>query len=289
MEQSWPAPAKINLYLHVTGRRNDGYHTLDTLFQFLDFGDDLFLEVKTGGRIERRTDLPLIPEDRDLAVRAARVLQKATGCRRGVSIALTKRTPVGGGLGGGSSDAATVLLALDHLWRLDLGIERLANLGGSLGADVPVFVRGHAARATGVGDVLEPQSPAENWYLLVIPPVSVGTGGVFAAWDRQNDLTPPGGDSKIRDFRAVRSGNDLEPIVRGLYPEVDNAMNWLAEFGYPQMAGSGASVFLELPSVERGTEILAALPATIGKGLVVRGINRHPVHVRLYGGALQLN
>jgi len=284
MDQSWPAPAKINLYLNVTGRRNDGYHTLDTLFQFLDFGDDLAFEVTPGGRISRRTDLPTVAEEHDLVVRAARALQEATGCQKGVSISVGKRIPIGGGLGGGSSDAATTLLVLNHLWGLDLDLGRLAQLAITLGADVPVFVWGRASRAKGVGDLLEPASPPENWYLIVVPPVRVATRDVFAALDRRTDLTPPGGASRIRGFRAAGDGNDLEPIVRELYPEVDNAMKWLAKFGMPQMTGSGACVFISMASAEAGRDALKFLPAAIGSGFVARGLNQHPVHGQLYSG-----
>lgn len=283
MHETWPAPAKLNLYLHVTGRRADGYHTLDTLFQFLDHGDALRFEITPGSQITRAEPLVGVAEDQDLTVRAARTLQARSGVSRGVVIHLTKRLPQGGGLGGGSSDAATTLLVLNHLWACGLDMEELAALGLSLGADVPVFVRGLAARAEGVGEVLQPAEPPESAYVVLVPPLQVSTAAVFAAWDREFQLTPPGTASRIRGFRAAPDGNDLEPIVRRLYPPVDNALRWLEKFGSARMTGSGACVFLPVESVERGREILIARPAELADGFVAQGMNRHPLHVRLYG------
>jgi 4-diphosphocytidyl-2-C-methyl-D-erythritol kinase len=279
----WPAPAKLNLYLHVTGRRADGYHTLDTLFQFLDHGDELRFEITPDPRITRAAPLAGVGEDHDLTVRAARALQARAGVARGAVIHLTKRLPLGGGLGGGSSDAATTLLALNHLWGCGLDLDALAVLGLTLGADVPVFVRGHAARAEGVGEVLQPADPPETAYVVLVPPVQVSTAGVFAAWDREFQLTPPGAAGRIRGFRATPDGNDLATIVRRLYPAVDNALSWLEKFGPARMTGSGACVFLPVASVERGREILNARPQGLADGFVARGVNRHPVHARLYG------
>lgn len=283
MTETWPAPAKLNLFLHVTGRRPDGYHTLDTLFQFLDVGDVLRFELTADGRIARARPLAGVAEDRDLTLRAARALQARAGAARGAIIHLDKRLPAGGGLGGGSSDAATTLLALNHLWGCGLSLDVLAALGLTLGADVPVFVRGHAARAEGVGEVLEPAEPPEGVYVVLAPPVQVSTAEVFAAWDREFHLTPPEAVSRIRGFRADRGGNDLEPVVRRLYPQVDNALTWLGNYGTARMTGSGACVFLPVDAAGRGREILAALPAGLADGFVARGVNRHPVHARLYG------
>ena len=283
MRQTWPAPAKLNLFLHVTGRRPDGYHTLDTLFQFLDYGDELSFEITDVPRIGRALPLADVPEDRDLTIRAARALQTQAGVERGVVVHLTKRLPQGGGLGGGSSDAATTLLALNHLWGCGLGLDELAVLGLSLGADVPVFVRGQAARAVGVGEVLEPANPPESAYVVLMPPVQVSTASVFAAWDREFQLTPPGAAGRIRGFRATPDGNDLEPIVRRLYPPVDDALRWLAKFCPARMTGSGARVFVPVASMEEGREILAARPEGLADGFVTRSVNRHPLHVRLFG------
>jgi 4-diphosphocytidyl-2-C-methyl-D-erythritol kinase len=224
-----------------------------------------------------------VSDDQDLTVRAARALQARAGVARGAVIYLTKRLPLGGGLGGGSSDAATTLLALNHLWGCGLSLDELAGLGLTLGADVPVFVRGHAARAEGVGEVLQPADPPETAYVVLVPPVQVSTAGVFAAWDREFQLTPPGAAGRIRGFRATPDGNDLAPIVRRLYPAVDNALSWLEKFGPARMTGSGACVFVPVASVEQGREILDARPQGLADGFVARGVNRHPVHARLYG------
>ena len=279
---SWPAPAKLNLFLHVTGRRPDGYHTLQTLFQFLDVGDDLQFDVTRDGRIARANSLPGVPEDRDLCVRAARLLQAASGSTQGAIIHLDKRLPLGGGLGGGSSDAATTLLALNELWGCGLAADALAALGLKLGADVPVFVRGHAAWAEGVGEVLIPAEPPERWVVVLAPAVSVSTAVVFAAFDdaRELDLTPYSPAITIRDFHAGRGRNDLEPVVRRLYPEVDNALKWLGNFGAARMTGSGACVFLPVADEVAGRAILAQCPATLASGFVARSRNVHPLLVR---------
>lgn len=277
---SWPAPAKLNLFLHVTGRRPDGYHTLQTLFQFLDVGDELRFDVTGDGRIARAQVLPGVPEDRDLCVRAARLLQAASGTTQGVVIHLDKRLPLGGGLGGGSSDAATTLLALNELWGCGLAPEALAALGLKLGADVPVFVHGHAAWAEGVGEVLTPAEPAERWVLVLVPAVSVSTAEVFAAYDRELDLTPYSPAITIRDFHAGRGRNDLESVVRRLYPEVDNALKWLGKFGDARMTGSGACVFLPVADAASGEAILAHRPPALAGGFVTHSRNVHPLQAR---------
>ena len=274
---SWPAPAKLNLFLHVTGRRPDGYHTLQTLFQFLDVGDELRFDVTRDGRIARANILPGVPEDRDLCVRAACLLQAASGSTHGAVIHLDKRLPLGGGLGGGSSDAATTLLALNELWGCGLTPEALAALGLKLGADVPVFVRGHAAWAEGVGEVLTPAEPPERWVVVLAPAVNVSTAEVFAVYDRELDLTPYSPAITIRDFHAGRGRNDLEPVVRRLYPEVDNALKWLGNFGDARMTGSGACVFLPVADEVAGRAILAQCPAALAGGFVARGRNVHPL------------
>jgi len=284
MTPSWPAPAKLNLFLHVTGRRPDGYHTLQTLFQFLDYGDRLQFTPTDDGRIVRSHPLPGVPEESDLSMRAARLLREAAGVRSGAVIRLEKQLPLGGGLGGGSSDAATTLLALNKLWNCGLDLDRLAALGLTLGADVPVFVRGHAAWAEGVGEVLTPAEPPESWYVVLAPRVAVSTAQVFAAFGRETDLTLARPPLTIRDFHAGRVRNDLEPVVRRLYPEVDNALTWLGKFGDARMTGSGACVFVPVESEARGREILAARAQEMN-GFVARGRNVHPLHARLYGEA----
>jgi len=277
---SWPAPAKLNLFLHVTGRRPDGYHTLQTLFQFLDVCDELRFDLTGDGRIARARELAGVPEERDLCVRAARLLQAASGITQGAVIHLDKRLPLGGGLGGGSSDAATTLLALNELWGCGLTPEALAALGLKLGADVPVFVRGHAAWAEGVGEMLTPADPPERWVVVLAPAVAVSTAQVFSAYDREHDLTPYSPAITIRDFHAGRGRNDLEPVVRRLYPEVDNALKWLGKFGDARMTGSGACVFLPVVDAAAGQAILAECPAALAGGFVAQCRNLHPLHAR---------
>ena len=278
--ESWPAPAKLNLFLHVTGRRPDGYHTLQTLFQFLDVGDDLSFDLTRDGRITRANLLSGVPEERDLCVRAARLLQAASGATHGAIIHLDKRLPLGGGLGGGSSDAATTLLALNELWGCNLAPGALAALGLKIGADVPVFVHGHAAWAEGVGEILAPADPPERWVLVLVPAVSVSTAEVFAAYDNELDLTPYSPAITIRDFHAGRGRNDLEPVVRRLYPEVDNALKWLGNFGDARMTGSGACVFLPVADEASGRSILAQCPTGLAGGFVTHGRNVHPLLAR---------
>ena len=277
---SWPAPAKLNLFLHVTGRRPDGYHTLQTLFQFLELHDELRFELTSDGRIGRARDLPGVPEDHDLCLRAARLLQAASSATQGAIVHLDKRLPLGGGLGGGSSDAATTLLALNELWGCGFTRAALAALGLQLGADVPVFVQGRAAWAEGVGELLTPAEPPEHWFVVLVPPVAVATAQAFAAFDRGLDLTPYRAAITIRDFRAGQTCNDLEPVVRRQHPEVDSALNWLSNFGAARMTGSGACVFLPVADETAGQAILTQCPAALAEGFVTRGLNRHPLHER---------
>lgn len=268
----WPAPAKINLFLHVVGRRPDGYHRLQTVFQFLDYGDELVFRVRDDGRVARtQASAPFLPED-DLSVRAARLLQTESGTTRGVEIDLSKRIPIGAGLGGGSSDAATTLIALNRLWGLGLGRSELAALGLRLGADVPVFIGGHAAWAEGVGEILTEIDPEEGWYLVMAPPVQVSTAEIFKA----RSLTAYSTPITIRDFHAGRVRNDLEQVARQHYPEVDRALQWLAGFGAARMTGSGGGVYLKVVDRAQGERILAQRPSWLG-GFVARGVNRHPL------------
>jgi 4-diphosphocytidyl-2-C-methyl-D-erythritol kinase len=270
--KTWPAPAKLNLFLHVVGRRADGYHLLQTVFQFLDFGDELAFRVTDDGRIARATPWPDVPEETDLCVRAARLLQAHAGIGKGAEIALTKRIPLGGGLGGGSSDAATTLLALNELWGLGLPRARLAALGLELGADVPVFIQGRSAWAEGVGERLTPVELPEAWYVVLVPPARVSTAEVFA----DPELTRSSPPITIRDFHAGRTRNDLEPVVRRRYPEIDQAFGWLAQFGTARLTGSGACVFLRVEDAGAGRNILGRIPKPFS-GFVARGINRHPL------------
>jgi 4-diphosphocytidyl-2-C-methyl-D-erythritol kinase len=276
----WPAPAKLNLFLHVTGRRPDGYHLLQTAFQFVDFGDELAFRVTDDGHITRTRELPGVPAEADLSVRAAHALKAVTGCVHGVEITLEKRLPAGGGLGGGSSDAATTLIALNQLWKTGLSVEQLAALGLGLGADVPVFVHGRAAWAEGVGEQLTPIDLPEPWYLVVAPPVQVSTAEIFAEYARQRGLTPYTPPRTIRDLRAGQAGNDLEPVTRSCYPQVEQCFELLAACkSKPRMTGSGGCVFAEVSDRGAGEDVLATLPPGFA-GFVARAMNRHPLYQR---------
>lgn len=272
----WPAPAKLNLFLHIVGRRSDGYHLLQTVFQFLDYGDELTFHVTDDGIITRTDELAGVPADADLTLRAARSLQRAIKGYLGVAVTLRKRVPMGGGLGGGSSDAATTLLALNQLWRAGLSVPELAALGLGLGADVPMFVNGHAALAEGVGEVLTPIELPEPWYLVIAPPVHVPTAEIYAAFAAERGLTPYTMPRTIRDLRARDGHNDLERVVRARYPAVESAFGWLARHGQPRMTGSGGCVFVEVEDADRGKRLLTELPPGL-TGFVARGMNRHPL------------
>ncbi len=279
--QSWPAPAKINLFLHITGRRADGYHLLQTVFQFLDYGDSLAFTVRQDGRVRRVGEIAGVAAEDDLTVRAARRLQVVTGTPLGVDINIEKRLPMGGGLGGGSSDAATTLVALNHLWQLGLSVDELATIGLQLGADVPVFVRGRAAWAEGVGEELTPLELPEPWFLLLIPPCHVSTADIFAA----PELTRNVQRSKIPAFLSGPGSeqwvNVFEPVVRQRYPEVDKALKWLANFAPARMSGSGASVFAAFDSEALAQQVLAQAALSGWRGFVARGLNHSPLHARL--------
>lgn len=268
-----PAPAKLNLMLHILGRRADGYHELQTLFQFLDYGDELSFSLREDGQIRLHTDLPGVDHDSNLIVRAARLLQRESGCTLGADIALTKRLPMGGGIGGGSSDAATTLLGLDHLWRLDLGEDRLAGLGLALGADVPVFVRGHAAFAEGVGERLQPVDLEEPWFLVLAPQVSVSTAEIFAA----PELTRNTPAITVRSLLAGGGHNDCQPVVERRYPEVRNALSLLNKFVPASMTGTGACVFGSFPNEGEADKVRRQLPASL-PSFVARGRNVSMLH-----------
>lgn len=272
---AWPAPAKINLFLHIVGKREDGYHNLQTVFQFLDYGDDLHFELNYDGKICRRYDLGF-GEDVDLCLRAAVLLREFSSPECGVTIDITKRLPMGGGLGGGSSDAATVLLALNDLWGVGLNREKLAELGLILGADVPVFVMGRAAWAEGIGEKLSPIELSEPWYVVLNPQISVSTAQIFS----NKHLTPA---PEMKRIRALEKGvdssfgeNQLEAIVRAEYPHVNSLIEWLSEYGQPRMSGSGGSVFMPVLNQQQGLEILAKRPS-YSVGFVAKGLNHHPL------------
>jgi 4-diphosphocytidyl-2-C-methyl-D-erythritol kinase len=269
---AWPAPAKLNLMLRIVGRRPDGYHLLQTVFQLLDYGDELRFTLRDDGEVRRAGDVPGVAPDADLVVRAARLLQQETGCALGVEITVRKRIPMGGGLGGGSSDAATTLLALNRLWGLGLDQARLAALGLSLGADVPVFVWGRSAWSEGVGEVLTPLDLPEVWYAVVRAPCAVSTAEVFA----DPELTRNSPVTTIAAFFAGPRQNDCLPVVRRRYPPVDNALGWLGRFGTAQLTGTGACVFAAFAREAEAQAVIAALPPD-HEGFVARGLNRSPV------------
>ena len=271
-KQLWPAPAKLNLFLSITGRRADGYHLLQTVFQFIDFCDELRFEILDDESITRATEIENVPENQDLTVRAARLLQADSATTLGAKIHINKNIPMGGGLGGGSSDAATTLVALNELWQLGYSKQRLAELGLSLGADVPVFVHGHAAWAEGVGEQLEPVNLPESWYFVIIPPCHVTTEQIFAAPELTRDAPP----ITIRDFLAGQGNNVFESVVRDKYHEVDMVFLWLAEYGRPRLTGTGACVFAEFDSASAAQQVADKLPAH-WQGLVAKGKNVSPL------------
>ena len=281
---TWPAPAKLNLFLHIVGRREDGYHDLQTVFQFIDLEDRLTFTPRNDGAVRRVSAHPQVDAAGDLTLRAAQLLKSHTGTTAGVDIVLDKRIPVGGGLGGGSSDAATTLLALNRLWDLGLDGDALAALGLALGADVPVFVRGRAAFAEGVGERLEPIELDTPWYAIVHPGCSVSTARVFSdpALTRDStplrirDLAPPGGETLAAHTLLEVARNDCEPVARALYPQVDAAFRWLAGRGAARMTGTGACIFAPFETHDAAHDALRALPAE-WQGFVARGMNRSTV------------
>jgi 4-diphosphocytidyl-2-C-methyl-D-erythritol kinase len=272
MERLWPAPGKLNLFLRIVGRRADGYHLLQTVFQFIDRCDTLSFDIRDDGAIRALHALPGVSPQADLTVRAARLLQRLTGTPLGADISLSKTLPMGGGLGGGSSDAATTLVALNHLWQTGLDPDRLAELGLSLGADVPVFVCGRAAWAEGVGEKLTAVDVEEPWYVVLSPAVEVSTAGVFGDPELTRDSPP----IRITSFRAGTLGNDCEPVVRRRYPQVAQALDWLGQFGQARLTGTGACVFAPFGGRAEAEEVLARGPPG-WVGFVARGLNRSPL------------
>jgi 4-diphosphocytidyl-2-C-methyl-D-erythritol kinase len=269
---AWPAPAKLNLFLHIVGRRPDGFHLLQTLFQLLDVGDELRFQVTGDGQLVRDYELPGVSEQADLILRAARALQSRCGKVQGAIIRLRKRLPAGGGLGGGSSDAATTLVALNHLWGCGLSNAELAEIGLGLGADVPVFVYGHSAWAEGVGERLEPVDLPPRWYVVLAPRVSVSTAGVFSEPQLIRDCPP----ITIRDFLAGRGQNVCEPIVSARYPEVAAALQALSRYAPARLTGTGACVFAAFDDEQAARNSWAEL-AGDWPGFVARGVNTSPL------------
>jgi 4-diphosphocytidyl-2-C-methyl-D-erythritol kinase len=271
--QAFPAPAKVNLFLHIVGRRADGYHLLQSVFRLLDRCDTLHLRPTNDGLVRRIADIPGVPEDNDLCVRAARLLQQHTGCTLGVEIRLDKILPMGGGVGGGSSDAATVLLALNRLWNLNLPREELIALGLRLGADVPVFVFGQNAWAEGVGEQLQAVALAPAWYVVLTPRAHVSTAEIFSSEELTRDTNP----ATMAAFFKGYGRNDLEPVVCRHYPAVKNCLVWLKQFGDARMSGSGASVFLEVDNEAEAQRIYSLKPENVA-GFVAQGLDKHPLY-----------
>lgn len=274
MSLTLPAPAKLNLCLHILGRRPDGYHQLQTVFQLLDRGDTLSFAPRDDERLRLTPPLPGLAEEDNLVLRAARLLAPHAHTPAGADITLDKQLPAGGGLGGGSSDAATTLLALNHLWQCRLSEDELARLGLQLGADVPVFVRGHSAWAEGVGEQLSPLTLPEHWFVILTPPVTVATGEVFGHRDLTRDTAP----ITVAAFLERGGKNDCQPLVRKLYPDVDKALIWLKKFAAnAKMSGTGASLFAAFDTEVEANHVREQVP-TRWRAFVAQGINRSPTH-----------
>jgi 4-diphosphocytidyl-2-C-methyl-D-erythritol kinase len=270
--QYFPAPAKLNLFLHVVGRRADGYHLLQSVFRLIDAADDVGIAVREDGVIRRLKPVEGIPEDADLCVRAARLLKERTNIPLGADIDLIKRLPVGGGLGGGSSDAATVLWVLNTLWKTGLAQSDLQKLGAELGADVPFFLFGESAFVEGIGERLSPIALAPAWYLVLVPPVQVATVGIFAAPELKRDTATIANS----DYREGFGGNDLQAVTCARYPEVAEHLAWLSQHASARMTGSGACVFAPFSGEKDALAVLALLPAEM-RGFVARGLDSHPL------------
>ena len=282
--KTWPAPAKLNLFLHITGQRPDGYHELQTLFQFITLADCLRFKVTDQPTITRhaKSIADAIPETADLTVKAAQTLQAKTGCRLGVEIYLDKHIPIGAGLGGGSSDTATTLIALNKLWQTELPLAELLEIGSKLGADVPVFINGQAAWAEGIGDKLFPlMTLDEPWYLIIYPRCQIDSGLIF----NTNDLTRNTPRMKMRDSLPTKEiiehyHNDCTAIVRRLFPEVSKALDWLGQYAEAKLTGTGACVFARFESQQKIATIYEKLPKA-WQGFIVKGQNYSPLYVAM--------
>ena len=276
VSRCWPAPAKLNLMLHITGRREDGYHLLQTVFQIVDYSDKLSFEVTQSGAIHQLTPITGVDAEHDLIIRAARLLQQRSGCSQGAAISIEKRLPMGGGLGGGSSDAATTLVALNHLWGVGLPIGELAELGSRLGADVPVFVYGNTAWAEGVGDILQQIELPQSWYLVVKPPLEIATAKLFSVQELKRDCSA----ITIADFIAGDRLNVFTAVVKKRYPAVAEMMNLLEKFGEVRLTGTGACLFLSFETQQQAIDAAQQIPQQ-WDFFVAQGINRSPLYRRL--------
>ncbi|GEM77436.1 4-(cytidine 5'-diphospho)-2-C-methyl-D-erythritol kinase [Vibrio sagamiensis] len=268
----WPSPAKLNLFLYINGQTDNGYHELQTLFQFVDHGDDLFIQANHSGQITISPDIKGVPLESNLIWKAATALQRYANCPYGADIKINKVLPMGGGIGGGSSNAATTLVALNYLWQLDLNDNQLAEIGLELGADVPVFVHGLAAFAEGVGEILSPAQPEEKWYLVVRPNVSIATADIFSHPDLPRN-TPK---QSLKVLLSATNVNDCEKIVRMLYPEVDKQLSWLLQYAPSRLTGTGSCVFAEFASKAEAEEVLHQLSDDVS-AFVARGCNVSPL------------
>ncbi len=268
----FPAPAKLNLFLHVTGRRPDGYHLLQSVFQLIDAHDTVWLKLDANGEIVRRNPLPGVPPQSDLIWRAAKLLQEHTGCKQGVTLNLDKRLPMGGGVGGGSSDAATVLLALNRLWGLDLPRSELMALGLRLGADVPFFIYGRNAFVEGIGEIMTPIETGERWFAVLHPQVHVPTPDIFRAPDLTRD-TPP---IKVRDLVIASTHNDLEAVACRQHPLIAESISWLNQYAPARMTGSGSCVFARFASQEDAVRVISRLP-DFWHGFAASALSQHPL------------
>ena len=271
-----PSPAKLNLFLHITGQRADGYHSLQTLFQLLDYGDSLTFSVNHSGDICLSPSIEGVAPEDNLIVRAARLLQSASGCTQGCDIAIDKQIPMGAGLGGGSSNAATALVGLNQLWQAGLSTDQLADLGAELGADVPVFVRGNTAFAEGIGELLTAVDIAEQWYLVITPNVQVSTAEIFSNPQLTRDTSP----IKIRALSEVQYRNDCQAVVEKLYPAVNQALEWMADYRNPLMTGTGASVFCSFDNQTEAQQALDLVPEQ-WRAFIARGDSRSSLHRQL--------
>jgi len=270
------APAKLNLFLHITGQRDDGYHLLQTVFQFLNYCDEIELSRRNDGKIKRLSGLTSVKPEEDLVVQAANLLKTYTNGTQGVDIRVKKRLPVGGGLGGGSSDAATLLVGLNQLWKCNVSIDALANLGLQLGADVPVFVRGYAAWGEGVGERLEPITLTENWFVIIHPNVFVSTAEIFSDKSLTRDCEP----CNIPRFLEGQVSNVFEPVVRNKHPEVAQALDWLSSYSLARLTGSGSCIFAKFPNKTVAKQVLNKLPSR-WQGFVAKGLNKSPLYSSL--------
>lgn len=271
-----PSPAKLNLFLHITGRRADGYHSLQTIFQLLDYGDSLTFTLNQSGDISLSPAMDTVAAEDNLIVRAARLLQSAAGCTQGCDIVIDKQIPMGAGLGGGSSNAATALVGLNQLWQSGLSSDELADLGTQLGADVPVFVRGNTAFAEGIGELLTAVELPEQWYLVITPDVQVSTAEIFSNPQLTRDTSP----IKIRALSEVQYRNDCQAVVEKLYPAVNQALEWMADYRNPLMTGTGASVFCSFDNQTEAQQALDLVPEQ-WSAFIARGDSRSSLHRQL--------